>query len=379
MYFRSLFFMTPFIEGDSRLYRFALIFFTGFLFFGALYYARVFLIPVSYAALLSMLMLPVCSKLEKWGLNRGVAIVICILIIILTFAGFIYFFSKQLINFSQDLPELRSKLDEKLSELQLFIQEKADISPERQISYLRSQSTSFFNSAGQYLGNILVATTDTLAKTGLALIYIFFFLFYRDKFEIFALKLVKKERNQKVKLIIKNTSKVTQLYLGGKLIVTLVLAVFLTTGLMIAGLENAVFWGIFAALLNFIPYIGTFLGGFIPFLVALITRDSLTIPLVVALIFMGGQFIENNFLTPLIIGSKVDLNPLFTIMAIIIGGILWGVSGLILFIPFLGIAKIIFDNIKPLHPYAYLISDESKSSKPTFGEKIKAWFKSAKN
>lgn len=353
-----------------HLSKFALILFTGFLFFGALYYASVFLIPVGYAAVLAMLMLPVARILEKWGLNRVFATIICLFIIIIVFAGFIFLFSTQLIGFSQDLPAIKAGLDKQLQELQLWIQSQTDISPERQISYLRSQSSSFFNTTGQYLSNILLATTDTLAKTGLAIIYIFFFLYYRSKFKTFILKVVGEEKSERAKEIIKNTSVVTQQYLGGKLIVTLILAVFNSIGLMIIGLDNAIFWGVFGAVLNIIPYVGTFLAGLFPTMVALITYDTLGTPIAVASIFIGGQFIENNFLTPFIIGSKVDLNPLFTIMAIIIGGILWGVSGLILFIPFLGIAKVIFDNVPHLEPYGYLIGDE-KQEGPSFGQKFK--------
>lgn len=353
---------------------FALILLTGFLFFGALYYASVFLIPVGYAAVLAMLMLPVARTLEKWGLNRAFATIICLFIIIIVFAGLIFLFSTQLIGFSQDLPAIKTGLDKQLQELQLWIQSQTDISPERQISYLRSQSSSFFNTTGQYISNILIATTDTLGKTGLAIIYIFFFLYYRSKFKTFILKVVGDEKSNRAKDIIKNTSIVTQQYLGGKLIVTLILAVFNCVGLIIIGLDNAIFWGVFGALLNIIPYIGTFLAGLFPTMVALITYEGLGVPIAVAAIFIGGQFIENNFLTPFIIGSKVDLNPLFTIMAIIVGGILWGVSGLILFIPFLGIAKVIFDHVPQLQPYGYLIGDE-KQEGPTFGEKLKGRIK----
>lgn len=360
---------TPFPE-KSNLAKFVLLLLAGFLFFGALYYGSVFFIPVGYAAVLAMLMLPVARTIEKWGANRAFSTIICLFIIIIVFAGFIFLFSTQLIGFTQDLPDLKEGLDKQLQELQLYIQSQTDISPERQISYFRSQSSSFFNTAGQYLSNILMATTDTIAKMGLVIIYIFFFLYYRAKFKTFILKIVDDKNCDQAKEIIKNTSIVTQQYLGGKLIVTVILAVFNSAGLMIIGLENAIFWGVFGAVLNIIPYIGTFLAGLFPVLVALITYDSLGVPIAVASIFVGGQFIENNFLTPFIIGSKVDLNPLFTIMSIIIGGILWGVSGLILFIPFLGITKVIFDNVPKLEPYGYLIGDE-KSEGPSFGEKLK--------
>ena len=363
------------IRGESRLYRFALVLFTGFLFFGALYYARGFLIPVCIAALLSMLMLPVNRVFESWGLNRAIAIILCIVVILIIIAGFFLFFYSQLENFIQDLPAIREQLDKQLEDLQLLVQKKAGISPERQISYLRDQSSTFFNSASQYIRNLFWATTETLVEISLVTIYLFFFLYYRDKFERFLLRLIDEGNEQKVKSIIRKISKIAQKYLGGKLIVTVFLTIYNTAGLKIIGFEDPAFWGVFAAILNFIPYIGTFLGGFIPFLLALVTYDSLGTPLAVAAIFMSGQFIDNNLLTPLIIGSKVDLNPLFTIMALIIGGLLWEVPGLILSIPFLGIAKVIFDNVPSLQPYGYLIGDENKFPGFNTIEKIKKQFK----
>ena len=359
---------------DKQLYRFALILFTGFLFFGGLYFARDFLIPVSIAALMAMVMLPINRRLESWGLARSIAIIICIIIIILIVAGFTFFFYIQLEDLIQDLPSIRAKLDQQLDDFQLLIEEKTGISQERQISFLRNQSATFLNFTSRYIRNMLMTATETLAEIGLATIYLFFFLYYRDKFENFLLKMIDESNNRRVKSIVSNISKVTQQYLGGKLIITIILSFYNTAGLKIIGFEDAIFWGIFGGILNFIPYIGTFLGGFIPFLLALVTYDSFGTPLAVALIFMSGQFFDNNFLTPIIVGSKVDLNPLFTIMALIIGGLLWGVAGLIIFIPLLGIAKVIFDNVSSLHPYGYLIGDTNKQFGLMIIKKIKNVF-----
>lgn len=318
-----------------------------------------------------MVILPVNRKFESWGIPRIIAIILCIVLIILIIAGFVFFFYSQLENLIRDIPSVRTQLDKQLEKLQMFIQDTAGVSPERQISYLRSQSSVFFNSASLYVKNLLLAATEALTETGLVIIYVFFFLFYRDKFESFILRLTADRKDKEVKDIIRRISMVTQQYLGGKLIVMIFLIVYNAAGLMIIGFEDALFWAVFAATLNFIPYIGTFLGGFVPFVLALITYGTLGTPLIVAGIFASGQFIDNNFLTPIIIGSKVNLNPLFTIVSLIIGGLLWGVAGLILFIPFLGIAKVIFDNIPSLYPYGYLIGDEKEVPGHGFIKRIK--------
>jgi predicted PurR-regulated permease PerM len=184
------------------------------------------------------------------------------------------------------------------------------------------------------------------------------------------------EDHEKVKKITTQISQVTQQYLSGVIIVVMILAVLNSIGLLIIGIKQAIFFGSLAGLLNIIPYIGVLIGSLLPIIVALLTKDSFGPAIAVAAVFAFNQFLENNFLTPNIVGGKVKVNPLATIMALLIGGYLWGVAGMILFIPFLGIAKIIFDNIEGLQPYGYLIGDEdTPDSDESMVDKLKKRFR----
>jgi predicted PurR-regulated permease PerM len=354
-------------------YTFLLLF--GFLFIGALYYARALLVPMSLAALLAMLMLPLCKKFESWRFPRGVAIVLCILIILLTFLGLISLFTWQIADFARDIPTLQVQLNKKLDMLQGFVERQTNISPERQLEYIREQFSTFLESAGQYMTGILSATTGTLATIGILAIYIFFFMFYREKFERFTLMITPNAEHDKVKNIIGQISLVTQQYLSGVLIVVVILSTLNSVGLLVIGIRQAIFLGCLAGLLNIIPYIGVLIGSLLPIIIALLTKDGIGPAIAVAGVFVFVQFLENNFLTPNIVGGKVKINPLASIIALLIGGSLWGVAGMILFIPFLGIAKIIFDNIEDLRPYGYLIGDESDTEEPNAADKIKKWVK----
>jgi predicted PurR-regulated permease PerM len=361
------------------LLRYILLLLFAFLFFGGLHEARQFLIPFSLAAVLAMLMLPVCRHLEKWGLHRGIAIAICILIILLTLAGLVFLFSLQVASFAQDIPGLSGQLTKKLDNVQQFIEDKINVSPDKQIEYLKQRASTMLESTGKYMSGFVSTTTGMLATIGIIVIYIFFFMYYRGKFLRFILMITPAEDHDKVNKITTQVSQVTQQYLSGVIIVVMILATLNSIGLLIIGIKQAIFFGSLAGLLNIIPYIGVLIGSLLPIGVALLTKDSFGSAIAVAAVFAFNQFLENNFLTPNIVGGKVKVNPLATIMALLIGGYLWGVAGMILFIPFLGIAKIIFDNIEGLQPYGYLIGDEdTPGSDDSMVEKIKKRIRKAR-
>ncbi len=138
----------------------------------------------------------------------------------------------------------------------------------------------------------------------------------------------------------------------------MILAICNTIALSIIGLQQALFFGVLAGMLNIIPFIGSMVGSAIPIMVLLLTRESYGAPIAAAIYFLSIQLVESYFLTPNITGNKVKLNPMATIMALLLGALVWGVAGMILFIPFLGILKVVFDNIEPLRPYGYIIGKE---------------------
>ena len=155
----------------------------------------------------------------------------------------------------------------------------------------------------------------------------------------------------------------TRQYLTGVVTVMAILSVLNSIGLLILGIPHAIFFGVLASVLNIIPYIGVWIGSGLPMIMALITKNSLIYPVGVIVVFVVTQFLDNNFLTPRITGSQVKLNALATIGIIIIGNMVWGVSGMILFIPLLGIAKILFDNVDMLKPFAILIGEDDEPKK----------------
>ncbi len=356
---------------EQPLFKLTLLLLFLTLLFSGLNYAGSMIVPLSFAALLAMLMLPISRFLEKHRFPRALAIIVCLLIIIIVIAGFIFLFSTQIMGFSEDLPMLKEKLNERFDLLTSFIQKQTNMSAKEQNTYFKDQIGSLTDNLDVVAKGVLVTTTGTLATIFILIIYIFFFLFYRTRIRKFILMIADVKNHEQTNTILVKTSSVTQSYLSGVLIVIVILSTLNSVGFLILGIPHAIFFGCLAGFLNIIPYIGVLIGSLFPIAMALLTKDSLWYGVATLGICFFTQFLENNFLTPSIVGSKVKINPFATIIALLVGGQLWGVAGMILFIPFLGILKIVFDEVDDLKPYGYLIGDngDAKSTAKT-GDKI---------
>ncbi|MBA3901573.1 MAG: AI-2E family transporter, partial [Bacteroidetes bacterium] len=347
----------------------------GFLLFGGLYFAQGFLVPFFIASLIAMLLLPICNKLEKWGLNRVLAITICIMIFLGILTGLILLLINQIAGFNEDLPQLREKLQEHLVNLKTGIIEYTEISREQIQGIIQDGIEKGTSSLGQFLQGILTVTGGFFVDFLLILIYIGFFLAYREKIENFIVWVSPKEEKGKAEEVIKDSTRVAISYLAGILTVMTILAICNSIALSLLGIEHAIFFAILAAILNLIPFIGSFLGSLLPIFMALLTKDELWIPITIVIYFSFIQYIESYFLTPFIVGGKTKVNPLAEILALVIGGVIWGIAGLILFIPLMGLVKVLFDHVDKLKPYGYLIGRDETPSTSKAIDAIISWVK----
>lgn len=329
-------------------------------FIAFLHVTRAFLIPVTVAVLFAFLLFPISRGLEKWRFPRSLAIIISILIAMLVLAGLVFFFVSQVQSFASDLPELREQISIKMEKLQAFVERKTHISEEKQLDLARQNMKSQLQASGQYLMTFFTGAGTFIAMLALIPIYVFFMTYYRDKLEDFLLRITKPEQHAHIKNVIERIARVTQLYLRGLLIDIGILSVLNSTGLLLLGIPHAILLGVLASVLNIIPYVGVLIGSLFPVVMALITKDSIWYAVGAAGVCTFVQFIDNNFITPKVVGSSVSLNPLSTLMVLIIGGLVWGVAGMMLFIPFMGMAKVFFDNFEKLKPLGYLIGEEKR-------------------
>jgi len=329
----------------------------------SLYIAKGLFIPVSVGILLSFLLMPVSRWLEQRKTPRILAILLSILLMILVLSGLIFFLSSQFLSFNDELPFLTEKLKEKFAMIQGFVSGNFNISEQYQIEWLETQLANTLASSGKIFGNIFNATGTFLATATLIPIYIFFFTYYRHKLINFVKQLTPPDKHDWILEVMHSTSKVSQKYLVGLLIDISILSVLNSAGFLLLGINHAILLGVVAAILNIIPYIGVLIGSIFPIAMALITKDSIWFAIGALGVCVLVQFLDNNFITPNIVGSAVSINPLATLVVLLIGGMIWGLAGMMLFIPFLGMLKVVLDNVESLRPYGYLIGEEQNFRK----------------
>jgi len=320
--------------------------------------ARNILIPLTIAVFFTFLLMPVSQKLEKWHLPKGVAILVSIVLAFAVFGALLYFFYAQVISFVNDWPVLEKTISGKWLELQQFISETFNISPIEQNLWLSSKIKENASTGGVLILGLFSATTSFLASFALIPIYIFFLTLYRDKFKEFV-KLIAKEDNEgHTIVVVKKVSKVSQKYLMGIFLDVAILSVLNSTGFLILGLPHAVLFGVLTSMLNIIPYIGVLIGSTLPILMAFIAKDAIGYTIGVAAVCFFVQFLDNNFITPYVVGSSVSINPLTATVVLVASSLVWGIPGMILCLPLTGMAKVVCDNIEPLKPYGFLLGEE---------------------
>ncbi|WP_231563358.1 AI-2E family transporter [Salegentibacter sp. Hel_I_6] len=253
----------------------------------------------------------------------------------------------------------------KIEQLQNYAYEHTALSSEDLDKYkeehdMQSLLTSSGNS-GEKAFNFLNSVTSFISNYLLTFIYIFFLLNYRERFKIFILKLFSNERKQEVKRIINETARVAQFYLRGKLILIVILSILYSIGLGISGVNNFILIAVIASFLTLIPFIGNIIGMGLALIFGYLTQGETGILIGVILTFTVVQFIESYVLEPFIVGDKVDIHPFFVILAIILGNMIWGVMGMILAIPVLGILNVIFNHVPSLKAFGYLLSTDEES------------------
>ena len=353
----------------TNLQRFNQILMALLLFFGLMKLGAPFLIPITIGGLFAMMLIPASRKLETWGFSRLISSLACILTVLVVLIVLIFVLVNQLTGLLNDLPRINDTMTAKLNQLHIFVAAKINVSPQQQHAFLKNELKDFLDSLSTYIAGFVRLTGTVLASFVLTMVYAFFFLLYRQKLKNFIYLIVTSRMHpgpqtiigaptQNPGVIINQITSVANSYVSGLFLVILILAAANTLGIYLIGIEHALFFGLMAGLLNLLPYIGSITGSLIPILFALLTKDSVWYPVALIIFFFMLQKVESYVLTPNITGARIKLNPMITIMGLLLGGFIWGIPGMIIFIPYLGIVKVIFDNVKKLRPYGYLMGKD---------------------
>ncbi len=311
--------------------------------------------PVLTAFILALLLRPMSAKLETWRIRRGFSSVLSIIVILIGLVGLSYFFSAQIGSITSDLDAIGTKFNEVIDRGHNWLENTFDIEQKEQTAYLKNSLNTFLRNSSSVFTRTVSATAGFFTAFFLFLFALFFFLYYRRFFVSFVYKVSGNDNHELVKDTLIKIEKVVRSYILGLFSVIIIVAVLNTVGLMALGIQHAVFFGALAAVLTIIPYIGIAIGSLLPIIFAFVTTDSLWYPVGVAMVFWFVQFLEGNFITPNVVGSSVSINPFAAIIALFIGGMIWGPIGMILSIPTLAIIKVICDAVPSLQPYGFLL------------------------
>lgn len=315
-------------------------------------------VPLAFAAFLAIVMLPVVKKLEKRKIGPALSISIVLAATVIVLGLLIWLVVNQVVGLINDLPNLQVKFESFINEISGTLQRDFGISTSDQSNFLRES----MRTVSRYLGDVLISTTNTLSVLLQIPIYIFLILIYRDKFRDFFLSLTPNDNEFVWK---KDMERVIQGYILGLTWVTLIIASLNCIGLLALGIDHAIFFGILSGVLTIIPYVGIIIGALFPLIMALITKDSLWYAVGVVIVFAVVQFLEGNFITPRITGSKVSINALAAIIALVIGGKILGIAGMILAVPAIGVLKILLSHSEHLKPFIILLEDKVVMKKKT--------------
>lgn len=329
--------------------------------------AKSILVPLLISGLLAILISPFTSFLLRIKIPKGLAVGISVIFLLALLSGLIIFFYHQIMGFSSDIGALQMRITEYINLLNSYLLENFKDPPQVSNDSIQTAILTYINENTSSLTQGLISTAGSLTMVFIMPIYVFLFLYYRTFLIEFLLMSFDDRHRIKVSKVIPNVKLVVQNYITGMFFVIVILAVLNSIALFSLGIGHAFLFAGFAALLNVIPFLGPFIGAILPITYALLTKDSLWYPIAVFLAFYVIQLLESNLFTPRIVGGKVSMNPLMTILALFVGNFIWGLAGMILFIPGMAILKVMLDEVEGMEAYAFLLGEAKTNKKKAVG------------
>lgn len=320
----------------------------------ALFNLREILVPVSFALMLSILLNPVTIFLQKLKFPRMLAIAVAILLAMILIAGVFYFLFAEISNLSTELPVFKRKFAQLMVKAQTEVSQQFGVNLQKQNQYIDEAE----NGLKPFLANAMGTALGTLTLIILLPVYSFLFLYYKTLILNFLYDVFAEADAREVRVVLVQTKGAIQNYMFGLILEGVIVASLNTIALLLLGVKYALLLGFLGALINVLPFIGGIVAVLLPVLIATVTKDGFQTQVGIITAYVIIQFIDNHFLIPYIVSSRVKINALISIIIVLLGGALWGISGMFLSIPFIGVLKIIFDRVPDLQPWGRLVGDE---------------------
>ncbi len=334
---------------------------TGALALAALYYGQTLFIPLCYGLFVAVVLYPLCRRLENKGWPRSLAITAGLSIVVILFAALLLLAELQINAFRKDLPELRAKITPSLAALQQWIHETFNISLASQDHWWQQSLQKLSDQSGNLISGTISKTLSTFFTLFMVPVFAALFLYNRGDFARFVEKAAGHDQLPRTRAILQQTIQTYYHFIRGMLMVYLLVGILNSLGLLALGIRHAILFGFLTAIMTIIPYVGLMVSALLPITVAWITHDSVWYPLGVVAVFSFVQYLEANVIFPRVVAAQLNVSTWATLVALLAGGILWGISGMILFIPLVGIAKIVTDHVPEWEAVNILLSRRSKN------------------
>jgi predicted PurR-regulated permease PerM len=322
-----------------------------------LYFGKTLFIPLSFSLLISFILFPVCKWMESKGINKMGAIISSLLIVFLFIGIVVYLLILQINEFSNEWGLFSKKLLEALNQISAFIAERFDITTEEQVIFLKNSINNSGTQAFSLLRSSLYSLSESLFFLLIIPVFSALILYYRQILAKVLYQIFPADRKETIHEILIETIRAYYNFIKGMFLVYLIVGLLNSIGLLIVGVPHPFMFGFIASILTFIPYIGIMISSLLPIAVSWITFNSIWYPVGVIVVFSIVQALEAYVIFPLAVGRRLKINTLVIILMITAGGILWGAAGMILFIPFASIAKLIADRTESLKTLSILLGE----------------------
>jgi predicted PurR-regulated permease PerM len=333
----------------------ALIFIGLFAFIFTVQIAQFIIIPLVYATILAILLNPFVNYLIRKKIYKLLSISLAVIFTIILGIGILYIASAQISLLRESYPHLKEKFTTTSNDLIHWVSGKFNIRVSKINAWTKETQSEAINNFE--IGEKLNEAGQIIMISMLLPVYLFMILYYKTLLMEFIRKLFRSEHHIAVEEVLVKTKKIIQSYLVGLFFEMVIIAILNSAGLLLLGIDYAIILGITGAVLNIIPYIGGIVATALPMIIAFVTKDSITYPVLVFFVYIFIQFIDNHFIIPKIVASRVQINALVSVIVVLIGNAIWGVPGMFLSIPLTAILKVVFDHIEPLKPWGFMLGN----------------------
>ncbi|TAE38226.1 MAG: AI-2E family transporter [Sphingobacteriales bacterium] len=321
------------------------------------------LCPLIFSFLFAILLLPMCNFLEqKCRLPRVIAAILCLLFFISALMGIIYLLGSELSALSADWPKLKHQVFIAIANLQNWIEQTFDVNAAKQTKYVNTQTGKLLNTNTVALGETVLSISSVLLFLIFIFLYTFFILLKRRLLIVFLLAVFDNAHSHIVYDVVEQVKYIIKKYIVGLVLQMLIVSLLTFLVLTFLGVQYALLLGLLTGVLNVIPYVGILSALVLSMVITLASAAGLQ-ALWVGAALLGIHVIDANIIMPIVVGSKVKINALIVVLGVVIGEMLWGISGMFLAIPVIAIAKIIFDRVDGLNPWGLLLGDDDKNAK----------------